>query len=137
MDIPISLPLDSEGFVRRECPHCVEQFKWHHGAANEEAEEHPDPDTFYCPLCGQPAGTDSWWTQQQLDYMQGVAMPAAIQQMDDELGKVFRAAAFVQVGGDRSCHADWLGFSSIVDHMFALLHGSVSADRTPLISDVR
>ncbi|GGT27906.1 hypothetical protein GCM10010271_34830 [Streptomyces kurssanovii] len=43
MEIPMNLPLDNDGFVRRECPHCVSQFKWHHGPANAEAEQQPSP----------------------------------------------------------------------------------------------
>jgi hypothetical protein len=90
MDIPMTMPLDSDGFLRRECPQCQQQFKWHHGPANEEAETQPDPTTYYCPLCGEPAGPDSWWTQEQLEYAQGVAMPAALRSVQDELAAAFR-----------------------------------------------
>lgn len=63
----VSLPLDSDGFLRRECPHCKNEFKWHDGPANEEAEQQDSPtDTFFCPLCGRPSGSDTWWTQGQL-----------------------------------------------------------------------
>lgn len=85
MDLSISLPLDSDGFLRRECPNCVRQFKWHHGPANEEAELHADPVAYTCPLCGQSAGPDSWWTQEQLDLVQGIATPMALQVVQDEL----------------------------------------------------
>lgn len=90
MDIPITLPLDSDGFLRRECPHCEQQFKWHHGPANEEAETHADPPTYYCPMCGEPAGPDSWWTQEQLEHTQGIAMPAALRFVQGELAATFR-----------------------------------------------
>ena len=30
MSLSIELPLDS-GFLRRECPNCQLEFKWHHG----------------------------------------------------------------------------------------------------------
>jgi hypothetical protein len=90
MDISINMPLDSDGFLRRECPHCMQQFKWHHGPANEEAEAHADPTTYYCPLCGEPAGPDSWWTQEQVEYAEGLAMPAAFRFVEDELAATFR-----------------------------------------------
>ncbi|CAM5504913.1 hypothetical protein [Streptomyces narbonensis] len=88
----MSLPLDNDGFLRRECPHCIGQFKWHHGPASEEAEEQPSPASDYCPLCGQPAGLDSWWTQEQLDYAQGVFAPAAARMVEDELKAAFKSA---------------------------------------------
>jgi hypothetical protein len=30
VSIPMSLPLDGDGFLRRECPKCERQFKWLH-----------------------------------------------------------------------------------------------------------
>ena len=90
MDISINLPLDNDGFLRRECPHCMGYFKWHHGPANEEAEQHTDPDTYYCPLCGQPAGPDSWWTTEQLEFAQGAALPAVLTDLENEFGRAFK-----------------------------------------------
>ncbi|MFB7338606.1 hypothetical protein ACFCZ6_00935 [Streptomyces hydrogenans] len=88
----MSLPLDHDGFVRRECPHCISQFKWHHGPANEEAEEQPSPTAYYCPLCGQPAGLESWWTQEQNDYTRGAKASVAARMVEDELKKSFKRA---------------------------------------------
>lgn len=90
MSIPVSLPLDNDGFIRRECPNCVRQFKWHNGPASEEAENQPLADVYYCPFCGVAAATDQWLTTEQLEYAQGVAMPAAIQAFDDMLGSAFK-----------------------------------------------
>ncbi|OEV27095.1 hypothetical protein AN219_23780 [Streptomyces nanshensis] len=92
MEIPITLPLDNDQFLRRECPHCVRQFKWHYGPANEEAEQNSDPATYHCPLCGQPAGPDSWWTQEQLAYAQGVTAPAAMREVEQGLKDAFKSA---------------------------------------------
>lgn len=93
MDIPISLPLDHDGFLRRECPHCLQEFKWHHGPANEEAELAENPETYHCPLCGEPAGSDSWWTQNQIEHIQQASLPAALQTIEDELGGLFRGVS--------------------------------------------
>lgn len=106
MDIEVQLPLDSDGFLRRECPHCVEQFKWHHGPANEQAESAADPPAYHCPLCGQPAGPDSWYTQTQLEYMDEAAAPAIAQFMDDAIGKVFKGASTKHVKFERTGHLD-------------------------------
>lgn len=90
MEIPVTLPLDSDGFLRRECPHCEGQFKWHSGPANEEAEQHQTLPAYHCPLCGEPADHDSWWTTEQIEYAQGVAAPQAMQVVANELAKAFK-----------------------------------------------
>jgi len=83
----VSFPLDSDGFIRRECPHCEREFKWHHGPANAEAEQQPHADTYYCPFCGEPAGPDSWWTQAQLELLAN----AQERLIDQRLGDMFKA----------------------------------------------
>ncbi|WP_435229159.1 hypothetical protein [Streptomyces sp. Tue6028] len=93
MDIQMTFPLDHDGFLRRECPHCVRQFKWHHGPASQEAEQQSAPAAYHCPLCGQPAAMGSWWTQKQLDYAQGITVPAAVREIEQELRDGFRTAS--------------------------------------------
>ncbi|MEO3972401.1 hypothetical protein [Streptomyces sp. CAU 1734] len=100
MDIQLTLPLDHDGFLRRECPHCISQFKWHHGPANEEAEGQPVPASYYCPLCGQPAGMDSWWTQGQLEYAQGTIVPRAIREIGQGLQDAFKGSSSKHVRFD-------------------------------------
>jgi DNA-directed RNA polymerase subunit RPC12/RpoP len=49
----MTIPLDSDGFLRRECPTCEREFKWRPSEA--EVEEHDEPaDTvgYFCPYCG-------------------------------------------------------------------------------------
>lgn len=107
MEIPISFPVDRDGFLRRECPHCGKQFKWHNGPANAEAEEHPPPPAYHCPMCGQPAAHDSWWTQEQIAYAEAQAAPSVAQFIEesvDELFKGFKNNQYVRL--ERSGHAD-------------------------------
>jgi hypothetical protein len=106
MDIPITVPVDTDGFLRRECPHCGAQFKWHHGPANAEAERHTPPPAYHCPLCGQPAGPDSWWTQEQGDYAQAQAAPAIAQFMDESLNDVFKGLDSKYIKVERTGHFD-------------------------------
>jgi hypothetical protein len=81
----VSLPLDSDGFLRRECPQCGDEFKWHNGPANEDAEQQAPSASFYCPLCGQPAGPESWWTKGQLDLIEN----ARDRLVSEQLGSMF------------------------------------------------
>ena len=88
--INISLPLDDDGFFRRQCPFCCREFKVL--LEKEELDDfvlkgidsfmieqqEKDVDSgmneyseteFTCPYCEQCAPHDSWWTQEQHDYI--------------------------------------------------------------------
>ncbi len=106
MEIDVSLPLDNDGFLRRQCPHCNSEFKWHHGPANEEAESAPIPTSYYCPLCGQPAEPDRWFTHVQVDYIEGVSAPAVTRELDDLLGDAFKGLNSKHVKWKRTGHLD-------------------------------
>ena len=71
----MSLPLDTDGFLRRECPTCERQFKWWPTSPSEEAAEvaQETPEVYYCPYCHEPAGPEAWWTKKQLEYVQELA----------------------------------------------------------------
>lgn len=67
----ISLPLDEDGFLRRECPTCEREFMWfvsEEGAQAEVADE-----GYFCPYCGVQAPLDGWWTKSQLAQATGIA----------------------------------------------------------------
>src|SRR5260221_11528014 len=71
ISISLQLPLDKDGFLRRECPHCGRQFKQWQGT-RDETQESPEP--YYCPYCYASAGADTWYTAQQREYIQQQAM---------------------------------------------------------------
>jgi len=56
----ISLPVDSDGFLRRACKACSREFKWLHSRDVEEA-----ANPCHCPYCGQPG--DDWTTDEQYE----------------------------------------------------------------------
>lgn len=88
VSIPISLPLDSDGFLRRECPNCEREFKWFaHGEGDADSES---VEQYFCPICGAAAGTDAWWTPAQLEYGAGAAGPALDQHVGDALKDALR-----------------------------------------------
>jgi hypothetical protein len=70
IEIQMPLPLDSDGFLRRECPTCEREFKWLY---SEESDAAPEDGGYYCPYCGVQAPTDAWWTKSQLDFATGIA----------------------------------------------------------------
>jgi len=68
----VSLPLDTDGFLRRECPTCEREFKWLSSEeADAEAEEFREGG-YYCPYCAIQAPVDAWWTPAQLELVNGV-----------------------------------------------------------------
>jgi len=88
----ISLPLDSDQFLRRECPLCLRQFKIETQEADRQSliereleayllqegleiraesadATEADEDELWCPYCGQTAPRNQWWTQEQIAYI--------------------------------------------------------------------
>ncbi|TFI43495.1 hypothetical protein E4P29_10780 [Rhodococcus sp. 1R11] len=82
----VAIPADDDNFLRRECPTCEQQFKLKLGPANAEGAGEPSAETYFCPLCGVPAGAYQWWTKEQLDYAQARAMPDILAQLSNESG---------------------------------------------------
>ena len=83
----ISIPLDDDMFLRRECPYCKKQFKikLEKGELNksiqdlvdnfllEDSDKHEEDERcedveYYCPYCSEIAASTDWWTEEQLNY---------------------------------------------------------------------
>lgn len=89
IEVNVPFPLDDGGFFRRECPFCRKEFKVLltkeelNTLAQEgidsfmiDPQEKADSDEdahieaeYFCPYCGERATKDSWWTQEQLAYI--------------------------------------------------------------------
>lgn len=67
----MSLPLDSDNFLRRECPTCEREFKWLASGSEEEAAPVPDGG-YFCPYCAIQAPADAWWTPAQLELAKSI-----------------------------------------------------------------
>lgn len=91
MDISMSIPLD-EGFLRRECPNCIREFKWFTEETAGRPEEAIDPEVYFCPYCGVSAPVNHWWTKAQLDYAQEYAMAPMSDYIEDELKDLERSS---------------------------------------------
>jgi hypothetical protein len=69
-ELKMSLPLDSDNFLRRQCSHCERQFKWLPNSAEQTT---PSPSHYKCPYGHQAAPKDEWWTHEQLAYVKELA----------------------------------------------------------------
>ena len=81
----ISVPIsdDEEGYFDRECPSevCLFQFKIH----SSDWKERSDKEEVHCPSCGHTAGSEKWWTQQQIDHARAAAMAEITGDMQNSL----------------------------------------------------
>ncbi|MEJ7634026.1 hypothetical protein [Aeromicrobium sp.] len=104
IEVPINLPLDSDGFLRRECPSCVREFKWFsHDEGDPDAEQVTQ---YFCPLCGVPAGLGSWWTQPQLNYVEAAATPGIERLVEQQLGDMFKGMKNISYKPNQNFHLD-------------------------------
>lgn len=80
MRASFGIPLDSDGFVRRECPTCEREFKWHISDDEDEAADVP-VGGYFCPYCAVQSSVDAWFTQEQLEVAQAVAIEQIVDPM--------------------------------------------------------
>lgn len=86
MELSVSLPLDEDRFLRRECPHCERQFKWLPSDESAEAAE----GGYFCPYCREQAGAGEWWTPAQLEAVKAKVMSEVVDPELDKLGNAVR-----------------------------------------------
>jgi hypothetical protein len=96
MDIPVEYPLDADGFLRRECPACTREFKWHHGPTDSRPDDAADPPQYSCPLCGTKAGHDQWFTQPQIEHNQDLVNYYAADVINDAMEEAFRGSKSIK-----------------------------------------
>src|SRR6266545_5821550 len=82
VQLSMSLPLDGDGFLRRECPTCEREFKWlpspdqleeGNGDSRAAAPHAQPPEAYYCPYCAVTAPPDAWFTKAQIAVMHDIA----------------------------------------------------------------
>jgi len=99
MNISVQLPLDNDGFLRRECPSCADEFKW---LADSDETDTAPVSQLYCPRCGVPADSDAWWTPTQLEYINRCAEPAIEQALQDAMTEAFSGKSGLTFTANRS-----------------------------------
>ena len=58
----IPIPLDEDGFIEMECDYCKSRFMLHENVFKNEDYLH-----FFCPVCGLPNNTQSFYCPEVLD----------------------------------------------------------------------
>lgn len=80
------MPVDSEGFMRRECPTCERELKWV-GASEGDASTPAPEGGYFCPYCAVQAPANAWWTKDQLKAIEAKMHNEVIKPQLDDLGK--------------------------------------------------
>lgn len=74
LTVSISIPLDDDGMMGRECLECERYFKLKPGTGLETSNT-------YCPYCDYHGNADTFWTKAQLKYAKSIALIEAFRKM--------------------------------------------------------
>lgn len=85
----ISRPLDSDGFLRRQCPTCEREFKWRPDGDDDDGKEVPE--AYFCPYCGVQAPIGDWFTEAQIARAEAIIMGEVVAPPLDTLGESLRS----------------------------------------------
>jgi hypothetical protein len=91
MDRIITVPLDGDGFLRRERPTCEGEFKW---LPSEGETEGSTPDTagYYCPYCGVQA-KEGWLTKAQVELARATVIQEVVDPMLDDFAHKLQSSS--------------------------------------------
>ena len=90
IELTVRLPLDSDGFLRRECPTCEREFKWLLTTEAEEDAAVPSGAGYFCPYCQIQADSNHWHTRAQVEYAEQAIAPHAERVVAEEVQEGLR-----------------------------------------------
>ena len=85
ISLEISIPLDKDGFIEMECDFCKNRFMLH-----KDVYESEDNINFFCPICGLPNKTNTFFCPEVLEKAQQKALNYMYAEIDRQLGKTMR-----------------------------------------------
>jgi hypothetical protein len=86
----MSVPLDSDGFLRRECPTCEREFKLLPSAPNAapaDADSGDEPRSYTCLYCGIQAPVGAWATTAQVELAKAIVMREVVAPKLQDFGR--------------------------------------------------
>lgn len=78
----ISIPLDEDRFIEMECDYCKTRFMLH-----KDVYENEDNLFFFCPICGIPNKTNTFFVPEVLEKAQQMAANYMLDELDKMLSK--------------------------------------------------
>ena len=92
----MAIPVDSDGFLRRECPTCEREFKWVPGSPDDKDATAAPDGGYFCPYCGVQAPVGAWFTQAQIGLARHIAEVEVVEPMlrkfADDIAGSFRSS---------------------------------------------
>ena len=85
--VSVPLPSDEDGYDEKECPNpeCLARFRIH----TEDWSNPVTDERAFCPVCRHEANRQSWFTSEQVEYAQAVAL----RQLKGQLDQAFSRSA--------------------------------------------
>lgn len=80
ISMELSIPIDADGFLEMECDFCKNRFM-----LGKDVYESEDNLSFFCPICGLPNRSNSFFCPEVLEK----AQQQAVNHMYDELDRLF------------------------------------------------
>jgi hypothetical protein len=99
----MSVPLDSDGFLRRECPTCEREFKVfvHQDEGDGVDAQRPPPGDYYCPYCAIQANPTAWFTKAQIEAAKSKLVDEFVGPMLDDFKRSVETSPVVSVNVDK------------------------------------
>lgn len=85
ISLEISIPLDEDGFIEMECDFCKSRFMLH-----KDVYESEENINFFCPICGLPNRTNTFFCPEVLEKAQQKALNYMYDEIERQLGKTIR-----------------------------------------------
>ena len=70
--LAMRIPLDADGYLRRECPNCERDFKRVVRKVSDAERSWRSPEGLFCPYCGLQSTSNTWLTKAQIEYTKKV-----------------------------------------------------------------
>lgn len=93
----LKISLDSEGFVRRECPKCEREFKIQTLEKDFLRPPVKNSDQVTCPYCKHRSNIDQWWTKAQVDYISEMQSFFLLNSIVPKTSLKMKSTSFVKV----------------------------------------
>lgn len=81
----VGIPVDGDGYIEMECDFCKNRFMLPSDTFKDDDYLH-----FFCPICGLPNKTNTFYCPEVLEKMEQIALNYMYSEIDRQLGKTIK-----------------------------------------------